>query len=62
MFRNRIIKITFIPLIVIALSMVIYVLSNPLDNSSNIGDFYSSNPDAGPDAELWGRGGSYFPW
>jgi hypothetical protein len=51
-FRNRIIKITFIPLIVIALSMVIYVLSNPLDNSSNIGDFYSSNPDAGPDAEL----------
>ena len=62
MFRNRIIKITFIPLIVIALSIVIYVLSNPLDNSGHIGDFYSSNPDAGPDAELWGRGGSYFPW
>jgi len=33
-----------------------------LANSSNIGEFNTSKPDAGPDAELWGRGGSYFSW
>ena len=46
----------------VVLSAAIYALWNPLDNSSNIGEFYNSNPDAGPDAESWGRGGSYFPW
>ena len=62
MFRHLSIKAIVIPFIVIVLSMVIYSLWNPLDNSNTIGEFYNSHPDAGPDAELWGRGGSYFRW
>jgi len=62
MFRHPGIVAIVISVIVIVFSLVIYSLWNPLDNSSNIGEFYSSNPDAGPDAELWGRGGSYFRW
>tara|TARA_R110002073_G_scaffold336426_1_gene533274 strand:- start:1374 stop:2501 length:1128 start_codon:yes stop_codon:yes gene_type:complete len=64
MFRKicvRIIATSFIA-IAIAISITIYSLSNPLDNSSNVGEFYNTNPDVGPDAELWGRGGSYFRW
>ncbi|MEZ7942512.1 MAG: alpha/beta fold hydrolase, partial [Halioglobus sp.] len=62
MFRHLSIKAIVIPFIVIVLSMVIYSLWNPLDNSNTIGEFYNSHPDAGPDAESWGRGGSYFRW
>ena len=62
MFRHLSIKAIVIPFIVIVLSMVIYSLWNPLDNSNTIGEFYNSHPDAGPDAESWGRGGSYFLW
>jgi|TARA_B110000914_G_scaffold211318_1_gene211287 pimeloyl-ACP methyl ester carboxylesterase len=40
----------------------IYGLLNPLDNSKTIGEFYKSNPHAGPDAKSWGSGGSYFRW
>jgi pimeloyl-ACP methyl ester carboxylesterase len=57
--RIRAIAILFIAIV---FSITIYTFWNPLDNSRNIGEFYSSNPNAGPDAELWGRGGSYFPW
>ena len=62
MFRHTRFKAIAISFIVIGFSIVIYSLWNPLDDSSDIGEFYSSNPDAGPDAELWGRGGSYFRW
>ncbi|MFT4519091.1 MAG: pimeloyl-ACP methyl ester carboxylesterase [Halioglobus sp.] len=62
MFRNIKIRVMAIAFIVIVLSMVIYSLWNPLDNSSTIAEFYNSNLDAGPDAELWGRSGSYFRW
>ena len=62
MFIHPVIVAIAISVFVIVFSLVIYSLRNPLDNSSNIGEFYTSNPDAGPDAELWGRGGSYFSW
>ena len=47
---------------VIVRSFAIDAVLKPLDNSTNIGEFYDDNPDAGPDAEAWGRGGSYFQW
>jgi len=55
-------KISFGVIAISFMAIAIYSVLNPLDSSSNIGEFYSSNPDAGPDAELWGRGGSYFRW
>ena len=51
-----------IAFITIVFSIALYSLLNPLDKSSTIGAFYSNNPGVGPDAELWGRGGSYFRW
>jgi hypothetical protein len=42
--------------------MLIYVLWKLLDSSANIDDFYTSNPDAGPDSPAWRRDGSYFSW
>lgn len=62
MFRKICVRIIATLFIAIAISITIYSLSNPLDNSSNVGEFYNTNPDVGPDAELWGRGGSYFRW
>ena len=61
-FRNGIIKIIIIPLIVSVFSFIIYPFWYPLDNSRSIGEFFKSNPDAGPEAEVWGSGGSYFGW
>jgi hypothetical protein len=61
-FRHAIIQVIAIVFFAIFISMLIISFLNPLDNSKNIGEFYSSNPQAGPDAELWGRGGSYFRW
>ncbi len=62
MFRD----LTFVTFVmssaVITLSILVYSLRNPLDTSSTVAEFYRRNPDAGPDAELWGRGGSYFHW
>jgi hypothetical protein len=55
-------KIIFIPAILMICVILIYALLNPLDNSNTIGEFYKSNPHAGPDAEYWGSGGSYFRW
>ena len=62
MFIHTSVKVIAISFVAIIFSIAIYSLLNPVDNSSNIGEFYSSNPDAGPDAESWGRGGSYFRW
>ena len=50
------------PLIPIVCAILIYAFLNPLDKSSTIGEFYEKNPNAGPNAELWGAGGSYFRW
>lgn len=46
----------------IVFSFMLIAVLNPLDKSENIGSFYSENPEAGPDAALWARGGSYFSW
>jgi pimeloyl-ACP methyl ester carboxylesterase len=55
-------KIILMPLIPIVCAILIYAFLNPLDKSSTIGEFYEKNPNAGPNAELWGAGGSYFRW
>ena len=62
MFRHTSVKVIALLFITIVLTFALVSLLNPLDTSSNIGEFYTSNPDAGPDAESWGRGGSYFRW
>jgi pimeloyl-ACP methyl ester carboxylesterase len=62
MLRRTSVKVIAIAFIAIAISIAIYSLLNPLDNSSDLAEFYNNNPDSGPDAELWGRGGLYFRW
>ena len=57
--RNKIIAI---PLTLIACAILIYTFLYPLDTSKTIDEFYKKNSNIGPDAELWGTGGSYFRW
>ena len=62
MFHYINIKSIAVFFIIVICAMMMYLLWNPLDDSSNVDEFYTSNPDAGPDAAAWGRGGSYFQW